>query len=55
VVENPRAMVAVPDFVSQSSASKSHNVAKEIPKESKVQSFVLSIVILKILKHPFFL
>jgi len=35
LVENPRAIVAVPDFVSQSSASKSHNVAKEIPKESK--------------------
>ena len=39
MVENPRAIVAVPDFVSQPSASKSLNVPKEVPKESKVQSF----------------
>lgn len=40
MVENPRAVAAVPDFISQSSASKPLNVAKEIPKEPKVQSFV---------------
>lgn len=36
VVENPRTVVALPDFVSQPSSSKSLNVAKEIPKEPKV-------------------
>jgi len=38
VVENPRAAVAVPDFVSQPSASgKSLNVAKEIPIEPQAK------------------
>jgi peptidyl-prolyl cis-trans isomerase SDCCAG10 len=41
VVENPRAVVAVPDFVSQPSASKSLNVAKEITIEPKVHNFLL--------------
>ena len=41
MVENPRAVVAVPDFVSQPSASKSLNVAKEIPKEPKVRESFL--------------
>lgn len=44
MVENPRAVdVAIPDFVSQPSASKPINVGKEIPKEPKVQSFFLFI------------
>ncbi|KAF8815166.1 cyclophilin-like protein [Phlegmacium glaucopus] len=36
LVENPKTVVAVPDFVSQPSTSKSLSAPKEIPKESKV-------------------
>ena len=42
VVGNPRAVVvAVPDFSQPFASNKSLNVAKEIPKEPKVKSFVL--------------
>jgi len=53
VVENPKAVVAVPDFVSQPSTSnKSLNVAKEIHKEPKVRVFLS--MILGFLKSPSF-
>ena len=46
VVENPRAVVAVPDFVSQPSASsKPLNVAKEIPKDPKVNEFFCFVIL----------
>lgn len=55
MVENPRAVVAVPDFVSQPPASKSLNVVKEISKEPKVQSSVYLLRSSNSLKFPSFL